>query len=70
MITVPATSQEPRVKFPLTFELSDPSLPKRFRVKISQIRAVSNLRLGKKIGVAEASELDTILDGLNEVLGR
>jgi mRNA interferase MazF len=70
VIAVPVTSQEPRVKFPLTFELSDPSLPKRSWVKIAQIRAISNLRLGKKIGVADGDELDTILDGLNEILGR
>ena len=70
VIAVPVTSQEPRVKFPLTFELSDPSLPKRSWVKISQIRAISNLRLGKKIGTADINELDAILDGLNEILGR
>lgn len=70
VIAAPVTSQEPRVKFPLTFELSDPTLPKRSWVKISQIRAISTLRLGKKIGKADTDELDVILDGLNEILGR
>ncbi len=41
VIAVVLTSQQPSAGFPLTFELSDPNLPKRSWVKISQIRTLS-----------------------------
>lgn len=70
VIAVAVTSQRPKAGFPLTFELSDAKLPKKSWVKISQIRNLSTLRLGKKIGKTTSEELETILDGLNEILGR
>ncbi|MBA2619726.1 MAG: type II toxin-antitoxin system PemK/MazF family toxin [Acidimicrobiales bacterium] len=69
VIAVVLTSQQPNAKFPLTFELSDASLPKKSWVKISQIRVLSTERLGKKIGSASAEELETIIEGLNEIIG-
>lgn len=69
VIALAVTSQKPRVNFPLTFELSDPNLPKESWVKISQIRTLSTQRLGKKIGKATAEELETIIEGLNEIVG-
>jgi mRNA interferase MazF len=69
VIAVALTSQKPSAGFPLTFELSDAKLPKRSWVKISQIRTLSTERLGKKIGRASADELDTIVTGLNEIIG-
>lgn len=69
VIAVVLTSQQPSASFPLTFELSDPSLPKKSWVKISQIRTLSTQRLGKKIGVASDEELETIIEGLNEIIG-
>ena len=69
VIAVVLTSQQPSASFPLTFELSDPSLPKKSWVKISQIRTLSTQRLGKKIGVASDDELETIIEGLNEIIG-
>ena len=69
VIAVALTSQKPPAGFPLTFELSDAKLPKRSWVKISQIRTLSTQRLGKKIGRASADELDTIVTGLNEIIG-
>ena len=56
VIAVVLTSQQPSASFPLTFELSDPSLPKKSWVKISQIRVLSTQRLGKKIGKASDEE--------------
>jgi mRNA interferase MazF len=38
-------------------------------VKISQIRTLSTERLGKKIGRASDEELETIIEGLNEIIG-
>jgi mRNA interferase MazF len=69
VIALVLTSQPPSASFPLTFELSDPKLPKKSWVKISQIRTLSTQRLGKKIGKASDEELDTIIEGLNEIIG-
>jgi len=69
VVAVALTSQQPRADFPLTLELSDPSLPKKSWVKISQIRTLSVQRLGKKLGKATAEELEDIIEGLNEIIG-
>jgi len=69
VIAVVLTSQQPSASFPLTFELSDPSLPKKSWVKISQIRVLSTQRLGKKIGKASGEELEAVIEGLNEIIG-
>ncbi len=69
VIAVVLTSQQPSASFPLTFELSDPKLPKKSWVKISQIRTLSIQRLGKKIGAASEEELEMIIEGLNEIVG-
>lgn len=69
VIAIVLTSQQPNASFPLTFELSDPKLPKKSWVKISQIRTLSTQRLGKKIGTASDEELEMIIEGLNEIVG-
>ncbi len=69
IIAVVLTSQQPSAGFPLTFELSDAKLPKKSWVKISQIRTLSTQRLGKKIGASSDEELETIVEGLNEIIG-
>ncbi len=69
VIAVVLTSQKPNAGFPLTFELSDPKLPKQSWVKISQIRVLSTERLGKKIGKASNEELEAVIEGLNEIIG-
>jgi len=69
VIAVVLTSQQPKASFPLTFELSDPTLPKKSWVKISQIRVLSTQRLGKKIGKASDEELEVVIEGLNEIIG-
>jgi mRNA interferase MazF len=69
VIAVALTSQQPSASFPLTLELSDPSLRKKSWVKISQIRTLSIQRLGKKLGKAMAEELEDIIEGLNEIIG-
>jgi mRNA interferase MazF len=70
VIACALTSQEPRAGFPLTLELSMPKLPKRSWVKISQIRSLSVKRLGKKLGRASVEQLDQVIEGLNEIVGR
>ncbi|MBA2335288.1 MAG: type II toxin-antitoxin system PemK/MazF family toxin [Blastocatellia bacterium] len=69
VIAVVLTSQQPKASFPLTFELSDQTLPKKSWVKISQIRVLSTQRLGKKIGKASEEELEVVIEGLNEIIG-
>jgi len=68
VIAVALTSQPQKAAFPLTLELSNEKLPKKSWVKISQIRTLSNKRLGKKIGQATAKELQLIVEGLNEII--
>lgn len=69
VIAVALTSVEPRAGFPLTYELSDESLPKKSWIKISQIRTLSVRRIGKKITRISPEELTSILVGLNEIIG-
>lgn len=70
VIAVALTSQEPKVRYPLAFELSDKGLPKQSWVKIGQIRTLSLQRIGKKISSATVDEVEAVIDGLNEILGR
>jgi mRNA interferase MazF len=69
VIAMAITSQEPKAPFPLTFELTNRDLPKRSWVKISQIRTLSVQRLTKKIGKVSESDLEYIVEGLNEIVG-
>ena len=68
VIAVALTSQPPKAAFPLTLELSSSKLPKKSWVKISQVRTLSNKRLGKRIGKASIKELDLVIEGLNEII--
>ena len=68
VIVVALTSQPQKAAFPLTLELSNTKLPKRSWAKISQIRTLSNKRLGEKIGKATARELEQVVEGLNEII--
>lgn len=68
VIAMALTSQPQRAGFPLTLELKTDKLPKRSRVKISQIRTLSVERIGKKIGRARPEELVLVIEGLNEII--
>jgi len=69
VIAVALTSQPQRAGFPLTLELTDPKLPKKSWVKISQIRTLSVKRIKKRIARASEEELALVIDGLNEIIG-
>ncbi|MBW2622743.1 MAG: type II toxin-antitoxin system PemK/MazF family toxin [Deltaproteobacteria bacterium] len=69
VIALAITSQPQRAGYPLTLELSDAKLPKKSWVKISQIRTLSTIRIGKKMASASAEELVSIIDGFNEIVG-
>jgi len=68
IIAMAITSQPQRAGFPLTHELKSGDLPKRSWVKISQIRTISTSRLEKMVGQVDPDELDTIIEGLNEII--
>src|SRR5665213_4265300 len=68
VIAVALTSQPQKAGFPLTLELKGKHYPKPSWVKISQIRTLSVLRLGKKIGHVTSEELALVLEGLNEII--
>ncbi len=69
VIALVLTSKEPRAGFPLTHELKSVQMPKKTWVKISQIRTLSVNRLGDKIGHLSSEEIDTIIEGFNEIVG-
>jgi mRNA interferase MazF len=70
VIALAITSQPPAAGFPLTLELTSAALPKRSWVKISQIRTLSIERLSTKLSQVSPEELDQVIDGLNEIVGR
>ncbi len=69
VIAMAFTSQPQKAGFPLTLEISEPALPKRSWIKISQIRTLSTERLSKRIAKLPEKELDLVIDGLNEIIG-
>jgi len=69
VIVAALTSQPQKAGFALTLELSDPKLPKRSWVKMSQIRTLSIKRMRKKIAIATEEELSLVIEGLNEIIG-
>ena len=69
VIAVALTSQEPSVGYPLALEVRSIPLPKRSWVKIGQIRTLSTERLGDLIGRLSPEELQSVLEGLNEIIG-
>ncbi len=68
VIAVALTSQEPRAGFPLTLETKAPGLPKRSWIKISLIRTLATERIGRRIARASEEELESVVDGLNEII--
>jgi mRNA interferase MazF len=69
VIAVALSSQEPTVGFPLTLEVRSVPLPKRSWVKVSQIRTLSTDRLGSHLGRLSPEELESVVEGLNEIIG-
>jgi mRNA interferase MazF len=69
VIAMVLTSQPQKAGFPLTLELSDPILPKKSWIKISQIRTLSTERIGKRITGLPEKELELVIEGLNEIIG-
>jgi mRNA interferase MazF len=70
VIAMAITSQPQRAGFPLTLEPDSATLPKRSWVKISQIRTLSIEKVGERIGTATPEQLDQVIEGLEEIIGR
>jgi mRNA interferase MazF len=70
VIALAITSQPQQAGFPLTFELTSVRMPKRSWVKIGQIRTLSVERIGARIGRVAPEELEQLIDGLNEIVGK
>ena len=69
VIAVAMTSLQPRAGFPLTLESQADGLRRHSWIKISQIRTLSNDRIGQRLARVSEEELARVLDGLNEILG-
>ena len=69
VIAMAILSKPQRAGFPLTLQISSKDMPEKSWVKISQIRTLPNLRIGKKIGRIKEEELNQIIDGLNWIIG-
>jgi mRNA interferase MazF len=68
-VVLAITSVKPRVKYPLVLELNCPSLPKRSWVKITQIRTISNDRIGNYIGEISTQQMNEIVAAINDLIG-
>ena len=69
VIVMAITSQQQSAGFPLTLKMESIDLPKKSWVKISQIRTVAVERIGNLIGKASVEEVNTLVEGLNEIIG-
>jgi mRNA interferase MazF len=68
VIAIALTSQPQKAGFPLTLPLEDKIAGQLAWLKISQVRTLSTLRLGKKIGRVTENQLKTVIEGLNEII--
>lgn len=69
VIAVAVTSQPQRAGFPLTLELKAKGLKQPSWVKISQIRTLSQERIGRRLASASTEQLTRVLEGLQEIIG-
>ncbi len=68
VIAMAITSQAQRAGFPLNLEITESGLPKRSWLKISQVRTLSVLRIGKRITTLSPEFVNEAIDGLNEIV--
>ena len=68
-IVASVTSRPPKSDFPLSWPLGSGGLPRPSWAISWQVRTVSVLRLGRRIGLVEEREVDRIVEGLMEIVG-
>jgi mRNA interferase MazF len=69
VIAMALTSQPQKASFPLTLPILLKGFKKQSWVKISQIRTISTLRLGKKLGRVDENTINHAIAGLVELVG-
>jgi len=69
VIAVALTTQPQKVDFPFAIKLNQEIGKKLVWVKVSHIRTLSTLRLGKKIDHLNERELERVIEALNEIVG-
>jgi mRNA interferase MazF len=69
VIAVALTSKDQSLGFPLSHSLRSGNLPRPSWVKIGQVRSISVLRLGRRIGHVDEAEVDRVVEGLMEIVG-
>ena len=68
VVAMAITSQAQRAGFPLNLEITEAGMPKQSWLKISQVRTLSVLRLGKRIVALSPEFVNEAIDGLNEIV--
>ncbi|HUX11262.1 MAG TPA: type II toxin-antitoxin system PemK/MazF family toxin [Terriglobia bacterium] len=68
VIALALTSQPQKVGLPLALKLESAQLQKPSWVKISQVRLLSSLRLGKRVGRVSEEEMQQVIEGLFELV--
>ena len=68
VIAMAITSRPQHAGFPLTLEITEPGLPRRSWLKISQVRTLSVTRLGQRITTLSPELVNEAIDGLNEIV--
>lgn len=68
VIALALTSQTQKVGLPLALKVESAHLPKPSWVKISQVRLLSTLRLGKRAGRLSAEEMQQVIEALFELV--
>jgi mRNA interferase MazF len=68
VVAMAITSQPQPAGFPLNLEVTEPGVPQRSWLKISQVRTISVIRLGTKIARLSPEFVNEAIDGLNEII--
>jgi mRNA interferase MazF len=68
VIALALTSRPQKVGLPLALKLDSAHLPKPSWVKISQVRLLSSMRLGKRLGRVSAEEMQQVIEALFELV--
>lgn len=68
VIALALTSQPQKVGLPLALKVESARLPKPSWVKISQVRLLSTLRLGRRVGRLSAEEMQQVIEALFELV--
>ena len=68
-VVAAVTSRPPRGGYPLSVLLSSGGLSRRSWAMSWQVRTISVLRLGRRIGRVDEAEVDRVVEGLLEIVG-